>query len=322
MSLRDRSLARTPASFFWSCFQRLPFGVGGSEGRDRDRYLRAAWSIAFNAVSAAPGLTVVLLSVSFTLPYLGQERFGIWMTISSLAVILSVLDFGVVNGLVNLVASAGATEDHDRLRTIVTRGLTVLAVIGLVAATVLIAALSMLDLPWLLKLESEPVAKEAALSTLVFIALFCVNIPLGGIRKVFHGLPASLGTTYRVVDWLFLLTPTALSLCPLSRPHSVSGGRPYGVQAGRVVYDHRQYCGLHPLFWTFQEANLRARNARCELVSSSRLAHGKASRQPWAYSRQGGNRRRQKRNHRSRKARCQHLTQPGRYRRKTSGGRV
>jgi O-antigen/teichoic acid export membrane protein len=216
--------------FSGRAFSVYLFGVGGSEGRDRDRYLRAARSIAFKAVSAAPGLTVVLLSVSFTLPYLGQERFGIWMTISSLAVMLSVLDFGVANGLVNLVASAGATEDHDRLRTIVTRGLTVLAVIGLVAATVLIAALSMLDLPRLLKIESEPVAKEAALSTLVFIALFCVNIPLGRIRKVFHGLQRAWEPHVASSIGYFCSLPL-LYLCAHYRaPIPYLVGATYGVQ--------------------------------------------------------------------------------------------
>src|SRR6201999_3365505 len=111
MALSDRSFARAPASILRLCFRRLPFGVGASEGRDRERYARAARSVGCNAVSAALGFAVVVLSVSFTLPYLGQERFGIWMTISSLAVMLQVLDLGVANGLVNLVADAKAADD-------------------------------------------------------------------------------------------------------------------------------------------------------------------------------------------------------------------
>lgn len=98
----DNFFVRAPVSILRLCFRRLPFGIGASEGHDRDRYVRAARSAACNAVSAAMGFAVVLLSISLTLPYLGPERFGIWMAISSLAVMLSVLDFGVANGLVNL----------------------------------------------------------------------------------------------------------------------------------------------------------------------------------------------------------------------------
>ncbi|MDR5745167.1 polysaccharide biosynthesis protein [Caballeronia sp. LZ029] len=188
MALSDRSFARAPASILRLCFRRLPFGVGTSEGRDRERYARAARSVGCNAVSAALGFAVVVLSVSFTLPYLGQERFGIWMTISSLAVMLQVLDLGVANGLVNLVADAKAADDDDAVQTIVTRGVLLLTVIGLAAGGVLTGAVMLIDFQRVLKIGSAEVAREAVLSTLTFIALFCVNIPLGGVRKVFFGL--------------------------------------------------------------------------------------------------------------------------------------
>jgi O-antigen/teichoic acid export membrane protein len=184
----ERSFARAPAFFLRHCFRYLPFGVGSSEARDRERYVRAARSVACNSVSAALGFAVVLLSVSFTLPYLGQERFGIWMTISSLAVMLSVLDLGVANGLVNLVADAESSADRDALQTIVTRGIMLLAVIGVAAAGVLVGLVLLLDFQRLLKVESTIVAKETVLATLTFIGLFCLNIPLGGVRKVFVGL--------------------------------------------------------------------------------------------------------------------------------------
>lgn len=139
-----------------------------------------------NAVSAVMGFAVVLLSVSLTLPYLGQERFGIWMTISSLAVMLSVLDLGVANGLVNLVADAKTSDDQEKLQTIVTRGVLLLVVIGAAAGAVLVGAVRLLDFQRLLKIESADVTREAVESTVVFITLFCVNIPLSGVRKVFH----------------------------------------------------------------------------------------------------------------------------------------
>lgn len=188
MSLSDRSFARAPAFVLRQCFRYLPFGVGKSVGRDRERYLRAARSVACNAVSAALGFAVVLLSVSFTLPYLGPERFGIWMTISSLAVMLSVLDLGVANGLVNLVADAEASADRDTMQIIVTRGILLLTVIGVAAACILLGIVLLLNFQRLLKIESTSVTREAVHATLTFIALFCLNIPLGGVRKVFFGL--------------------------------------------------------------------------------------------------------------------------------------
>jgi O-antigen/teichoic acid export membrane protein len=169
MPFADHSFVRAPVSILRTCFCRLPFGIGASERRDRDRYVRAARSAASNSVSAALGFAVVLLSVSFTLPYLGQERFGIGMTISGLAVILSVLDLGVANGLVNLVADAKTSGDHEKLRTIVTRGVLLLVVIGVAAGAVLVGAMRLLDFQRLFKIESADVAREAVVSILVFI---------------------------------------------------------------------------------------------------------------------------------------------------------
>jgi O-antigen/teichoic acid export membrane protein len=166
----------------------FPHGVAATSERDKDRYIRAGRSMAFNAVSAALGLMVLLCSVSLTLPYLGQERFGVWMTISSLAAMLSLLDLGVGNGLVNLVAHAKSTDEHWRLQTIVSRGVWLLIAIGVLAALVLAGALSIVGLNRVIKIQSQAAAHEAQTSVLVFIALFCANIPLGGVRKVFQGL--------------------------------------------------------------------------------------------------------------------------------------
>ncbi|WP_162069706.1 MATE family efflux transporter [Caballeronia sp. NK8] len=235
MPLQERSFARAPASVLRHCFRRLPFGVGASEGRDRERYLRAARSAACNSVSAALGFAVVVLSVSFTLPYLGQERFGIWMTISSLAVMLQVLDLGVANGLVNLVADAKTSDDHEALQTIVTRGIVLLTGIGVAAGGVLIGVMMLLDFQHLLKIESPEVAREAVLSTFTFIALFCVNIPLGGVRKVFFGLQRAW-EPHTVAAIGYLCSLPLLYLCARSHapmPYLVLCT--YGVQVATAI---------------------------------------------------------------------------------------
>ncbi|MBB5468942.1 O-antigen/teichoic acid export membrane protein [Paraburkholderia sp. Clong3] len=235
MPLADNFFVRAPVSILRLCFRRLPFGIGASEGRDRDRYVRAARSAACNAVSAAMGFAVVLLSVSLTLPYLGQERFGIWMTISSLAVMLSVLDLGVANGLVNLVADAKTSDDQEKLQTIATRGVLLLVVIGAAAGAVLVGAVRLLDFQRLLRIESADVTREAMESTVVFITLFCVNIPLSGVRKVFHGLQRAWEPHIAAAIGYFFSLPL-LYLCNRYRaplPYLVLST--YGMQVGSTL---------------------------------------------------------------------------------------
>ena len=59
------------------------FDSSTEQGRSAERYRMAAWSVVANVLSKGMSLTVIVMSVSLTLPYLGAERFGVWMTISS-----------------------------------------------------------------------------------------------------------------------------------------------------------------------------------------------------------------------------------------------
>src|SRR5437879_5520509 len=103
-----------------------PFDTETAEGRTRERYRLAAWAAAGNFLSTLLGLLAILITVPLTLPYLGEERFGVWMTIASLAATLSFLDLGIGNALINHVASASAANDPPRLRQAISRGLLLL----------------------------------------------------------------------------------------------------------------------------------------------------------------------------------------------------
>jgi O-antigen/teichoic acid export membrane protein len=169
-------------------FGMLPFGVGKSQGRDRDRYRRAALTTVCNVFSSGLALFVLIVSVSWTLPYLGQHRFGVWMTISSLAATLSMLDFGIGNGLVNLVAAARANDDDRRIRELITHGVWLLMSVGAMSAICLVVCLQLVNLRGLVDYHAEGAANETLLAVTIFLGLTCLNIPLGGVKRAFHGL--------------------------------------------------------------------------------------------------------------------------------------
>lgn len=169
-------------------FGVLPFGVGKSQGRDRDRYRRAGLATACNVFSSGLAFVVLIVSVSWTLPYLGAQRFGVWMTISSLAATLSMLDFGIGNGLVNLVAEARANDDDRRTRELITHGVWLLVSVGALSAVCLFAGLYLVDLRFLVDYHAEGAANETRLAVTIFFGFTCLNIPLGGVRRAFHGL--------------------------------------------------------------------------------------------------------------------------------------
>ena len=64
--------------------------------------LTTASSIAARGISFATSL----ITVPLTLHYLGAERYGLWATLSSIIALASFADLGLVNGLLNALASA------------------------------------------------------------------------------------------------------------------------------------------------------------------------------------------------------------------------
>lgn len=165
-----------------------PFDIATAQGRSQERYRLAAWAILANFVSAGLGLIALVITVPLTLPYLGEERFGVWMTVSSLAGMLSFMDFGVGNGLINRVAAATAKDDPAHLRFVISHGLMVLLAIGGLVG--LAFALLSTIMPWerVIKISDSAAAEEARYAISIFVFIFAVSIPLNGLQKIFQGL--------------------------------------------------------------------------------------------------------------------------------------
>ena len=114
-------------------FTLKAFNTDTGEGRSHERYRLAAWNTLANTISSAMGMLSLFVTIPLVLPYLGPERFGIWMSIASLAAIFSFMDLGIGNGLINLVARARINKSKPyRLNEIVFRGLCLLAFLGAV----------------------------------------------------------------------------------------------------------------------------------------------------------------------------------------------
>ena len=162
--------------------------LSSADDRASKRYRLAAWNSLSNALSAATGMVSLFVIVSLTLPTLQAERFGVWMSVASLANMLMFLDLGVGNGLVNLVVKARAVESAQRLRQIVTRGLLLLAAVGLIVGLVLTALTRLLPLDRVIQVGSIALQDETRRTADTFIWLFAIGMPLFGVQRVFFGL--------------------------------------------------------------------------------------------------------------------------------------
>ena len=165
-----------------------PFDITSEQGREDERYRRAAVSIAANIFSRAAAMGVMVMTVSLTIPYLGSERFGIWMTIASLSALLSFLDLGVGNAMTNKVAHAAANSNSSALKALITGGLGFLLLVGCVVGIAL-TGLTMV-LPWesIIKVQDKAVYSEIQQTATLFAILFSFQIISNGLTKIFAGM--------------------------------------------------------------------------------------------------------------------------------------
>lgn len=169
----------------------LPAGgadLGSEEGRAQDRKRRARITIAANILARGLALLTVIASSRLALGDLGAARFGIWMTIASLLLLVTMFDFGVGNGLVGPVARAMADRDDDELARLVTQGFAVTGTIGLALGSIAVVCSLVLPLDGLFPGTSPDVLVEARRALVCFSILIGASPALGAAGRMLVGM--------------------------------------------------------------------------------------------------------------------------------------
>ncbi len=135
----------------------------------------------------AVGIVTVLISVPLTIKYLGTERFGLWMTISSITAFLSFADFGIGGGLLNAIAEADGRSDRVAARKAFSSAFVFLALVALLILGCFGAFHSFLPWPRLFKVTSGLAAQEAGAGVAIFVVCFALNLPLTTVQRVQMG---------------------------------------------------------------------------------------------------------------------------------------
>jgi len=164
------------------------FDTGSEAGRQLERYRRAALTTLLSMFSRGASLAVLFVSLRIALPYLGEARFGVWMTISSLTTVLMIFDFGIGNGMVSKVAALAAQSDLGALRRQVAFALTVLAGIGILVGAILACVAATAPLAWLYRNAAPALVAEARSALVIFSVLFGISIPLQTVHRIYAGL--------------------------------------------------------------------------------------------------------------------------------------
>jgi len=164
-----------------------PFDTSTAEGRSRERYRRAALTTFTSVIARAATVLTSLITVRLTVRYLGTERYGLWMTATSIVAMMSFADLGIGNGLLNSIAGAHGKDDRESVRKYVSSAFYVL--LGIASLLMALFALAYPFVPWphVFNVSSATAMREAGPAVVVFLSCFALNIPLDVVQRVQTG---------------------------------------------------------------------------------------------------------------------------------------
>jgi O-antigen/teichoic acid export membrane protein len=167
-----------------SLVRLTPFDVSTPEGFVNECYRRATLTTVTSVISKGIGILTAFITVPLTLTYLGTERYGLWMTISSMIVMLGLADFGLGNSLVNAISQADGKNDRDAAQKAVSS--TFFMLLGIAVLLLFIFGIIYPFVSWhrIFNVISVQSMQEAGPATAVFVVCFALSLPLGIAQRV------------------------------------------------------------------------------------------------------------------------------------------
>ncbi|MEU7782049.1 lipopolysaccharide biosynthesis protein [Micromonospora parva] len=150
--------------------------------RSRGRAL--VTGIASSLAGKAVGLVAPLLITPIAFSYLGAERYGMWMAITSLTAMALFADFGLGNGLLTRLSRLYATGDRRVAAREIASAYALLTCLAVALLLVLVLSIQLVAWPAFLNVVDPVVARDARAVVLLCFGAFLINIPLALIQRV------------------------------------------------------------------------------------------------------------------------------------------
>lgn len=145
--------------------------------------------IVSGVFSAVAGRGIGVLANFFVVPltvgYLGAERYGVWITLSSILAYLNIFDLGIGSTAINGVTAALANRDFASARQQVNTAYLTLVGIALVVAVGVSFAWPMISWPAVLGDKSPADYREITAAAAAAVAIVLINFPLSATPRIF-----------------------------------------------------------------------------------------------------------------------------------------
>jgi O-antigen/teichoic acid export membrane protein len=171
----------------WAIAAKLKSFSKMSADRGRERYRRVGITVSTSFLSKALTVVISFVSVPLTVHYLGSERYGVWLTISSLLTWMALTDFGLAgNALVNVISEASGRDDRALAREYASSAFW--SLIAISSALAVIACLTFHMIPWrsVFQVSANVPQQELDLACALTLAMFVLGLPLNMLNSVYN----------------------------------------------------------------------------------------------------------------------------------------
>ncbi len=211
-------------------------GVNVQNGSSRTRRLlvNGALRVASRGVNAA----VTLALVPLLLPYLGEARYGLWLTAVSIVAMLAPLDLGLSASVVNAISRAKGTGNRLVVRQTLSSATVILVALAALYSVGLALAAAVGDIGGLLNPPAE-LYQEANVVMLVVAASVAIALPFGVVQSLRmgeqEGMPVAIADMLTGLGLLFVACLTVTYGAGLLFLAATAAAVPVVVAAGHAA---------------------------------------------------------------------------------------
>lgn len=166
-------------------------GKDGEDGRGRARQRQILLATLMGILARLASIFTVIVTTPLAYEYLGEDRFGLWSTITSIVVFLSFADLGVGVGLMSSIATANGANDQNKVRDLISSGYAMLVCVAGSILLLLWAFYPFINWAKMFNVQTEIAASEAGPAAATFLIVFLLNIPAMVIQRIQLGLQDS-----------------------------------------------------------------------------------------------------------------------------------
>jgi O-antigen/teichoic acid export membrane protein len=164
-----------------------PHDESSTDGISDERYRRIFLSGGSTLIVKFVSIAINLITVPLTLSFLGAERYGLWMAISSIMALMAFADLGLGNGLLNVVSKAKGDKNNEEAKIAVSSTFFILLCISLLLLTLFFIAYPYINWVKVFNVKTEIAKIEAGPTVIALIIPMLINMPLGIVQRIQEG---------------------------------------------------------------------------------------------------------------------------------------